>query len=56
MKSKNKKELRSFVAPELIAQVDAAAAAAGMTRSEWICAILEKEINNLSVVMSREEN
>lgn len=45
MNSKNKKELRSFVPPELIAQVDAAAAAAGMNRSEWIRAILEREIN-----------
>jgi hypothetical protein len=45
MNSKHKKELRSFVPPELIAQVDAAAAAAGMNRSEWICALLEREIN-----------
>ena len=45
MNSKNKKELRSFVPPELITQVDAAAAASGMNRSEWIRAILEREIN-----------
>ena len=45
MSGKNKKLLKSYVPPELITQVDAAANAAGMNRSEWICALLDREVN-----------